>query len=440
MLARNFLTTTLSSIIAMALSFVASVMLARILGAEQRGIYALAVLIPTTIYSLGTFGLSTANIIYAGKYPEKRGVIAFQSLAFASVIGLLTLGFYAYALTARPGWFERFQVVGTSNLILASFFVFLQLTWFYLRSGIQGANRIPMINIGTIVLPLSRILLIAILVGCLKLGVTGGILAQLGCLTFMVLFMAVATATKVPIGTWRPDFVFFKKAFSLGVKVHLNHIALFVTHMIDRYMIAYIIPDSDRALGHYAIAAQFTILMWGLPHSLQTILLPHLSVTKSNKITLTAKIARILFLTLSPMFIIFTAAAPLIKVILGQDYTDSILPFVLLLPGIFLLGSSRPMDSYLLHIEKPIYTIVISWVGALTNVAFNFYFIPQMGIAGAALASTLSHAIMAVVTVGCFKVETHLPLGELIPKPSDFAEIVKRVAVGLDKLRIKPLS
>jgi len=124
-LARNLLTTTASTIVGMALSFLASIMLARLLGVEQRGIYALAILIPQTVCLLGMLGLPTVHIVYAGKYPEKRGAIVFQSLALAVVISLLALGFYAYVLRAQPAWFRRFQVVGTFNLILASFIVFL---------------------------------------------------------------------------------------------------------------------------------------------------------------------------------------------------------------------------------------------------------------------------------------------------------------------------
>ncbi len=63
------------------MSFVASVVLARILGAELRGVYALAILIPSTIYIFSTFGLTTTHIVFAGKYPEKRGAIAFEGFA-----------------------------------------------------------------------------------------------------------------------------------------------------------------------------------------------------------------------------------------------------------------------------------------------------------------------------------------------------------------------
>lgn len=436
MLARNFITTTTSTVIGMALGFAASIVLARILGAELRGVYALAILIPSTIYIFSTFGLTTAHIVFAGKYPEKRGAIAFQSFAHAGVMGALALVFYAYLLTAQPAWFQRFQVVGRFNLILASFLVFLNLARVNLQSGVLGANRIPVINIGTMAMPLSKILLIGILVWCLGFGVTGGIAAQLGCFVFMVIYMTSATVVKVPVRTWKPDFCFFKKSISFGAKVYLNHIAWWVLHALDKYMIAYLLPNSNRALGHYAMAAQFSSMLWLLPQSMQTVFLPHLSVTHADKPTLTAKTARVLFIALLPIFLVLTAAAPLIRVILGQDYAESVMPFMLFLPGMFLYGSTRPFDSFLTHSEKPMYAAVNSWIGALTNIGLNFYFIPRMGIVGAALASSLSATLMALIIFGCFKYETKLSLGLFIPRREDFSVIVGILRKLLKKAQI----
>ena len=438
MLARNLLTTTASIIVRMMLSFAASVMLARLLGAELRGIYALAVLISETVYAFGTLGLSTSNIVFAGKYPEKRGAIAFHSLAFSLLISLLTLGFCVYVLKSQPAWFSRFRVIGTINLILACCLVFPRLASIYLESGVLGANRIFAVNLATVLMPLSQIVLLLVLLGVLGLGVTGGIITQLGSFGFMLLFMFVATAMQVPIRTWRPDLPFFKKSMSLGLKTHLNHMAWYVAHRIDMYMIAFLIPNSDTALGQYAVAAQFAQVLWLLPQSLQTVFLPYLSVTSVAKERITVKTSRVLFIMMLPICGLLLIGAPLIKIILGTDYAESILPFIVFLPGIFLFGSVQPLDSYLTHSEKPMYGAVNSWIGALTNIGLNSYFIPRSGIAGAALASSLSVILMALITVGCFKYETKLRFSQFMLCRSDFASLtgIAKGLIGQLKSRI----
>ncbi len=286
-----------------------------------------------------------------------------------------------------------------------------------------GANRINVINTGTVLLPLSQIVFILIFVAALKLGVMGGIISQLGCFGVLLLYMLYATASEVPVKLWRPDFNFFKKTFALGIKVHLNNAAWFVVHSTDQYLIAYLLPNSNKALGNYTVAMQFSLALWLLPQSLQTAFLPHLSVVKEcDRAVLAARTSRILFIALLLVTVVSGIGAPLIPIIFGADFKDAIWPFILLLPGIFFFGCTRPMDSYLTHSEKPLYGAANAWIGAVANVLLNLYFIPRMGIAGAALASTISITIMAIITVGCFAFETKIPCRQLILKRSDFIE------------------
>jgi len=283
---------------------------------------------------------------------------------------------------------------------------------------------------------MSKTLLIAVLVGLLGLGVTGGIAAHLGCLGLTVLFMGIATTVKVPVKTWRPDLAFFKKSISLGAKIYFDHIAFLVLHALDKYMIAYLIPNSNRALGHYAMASQFSRMLWVLPQSLQTVFLPHLSITQADKPTLAVKTTRVLFLALAPIFIVLTAGAPLIRVVLGQDYAESVAPFLLFLPGMYLFACVRPFIAYFTHIEKPMYNTVNAWIGALTNIGLNLYFIPRMGIAGAALASSISSALMAFITIVFFRHETSLALNQLVPRRSDVNIVIGIVGRLIQKVRM----
>jgi len=408
----------------MAFGFISTVVLARTLGAEQRGVYDLAILIPSTIYIFSTFGLTTAHIVYAGKYPDKRGAIVFNSLAFSAVMGMLALVFYAYVLSFQPAWFQRFSVVGTFNLILASFLVFLNLAMVNLHSGILGANRISVVNIGTILRSFSRLLLIVILVVILGFGVTGGIISLLGSFSIIILYMVAATAAKVQLKTWRPDLIFFKKTFSFGIKVYLHHISWWILHMLDRYMIAYMIPDSNKSLGRYALAAQFATLFWVLPQSLQTVFLPHLSVTKEDKAQLTATTVRVLSIVLLPLFAIMITGAPLIKIILGEDYAGTVVPFMFLIGGMYFSGSFSPLGSYINHIEKPFYNTVVTWTGSAVNIGLNLYFIPKIGIVGAAFTSCVSNILMAFITLGFFVYDTKLSFKHFVHRKNDIRIIM----------------
>lgn len=435
MLVRNVATTAASSLIVMPLAFLSEVMLARMLGAEQRGVFALAVLIPNTAFTFCMLGLATSHNVYASKHPEKRGAIAFQSFAVAGLMGVFMLAFYGYLLLQRPGWFGRFEVVGTFNHLLASFIVVLQLLATYLQAGVLGANRIQVVNVGTLVRSLTKLCLIGCLVGLLGMGVTGGIAAQLGCLAVLAVYMSVATARQVPVKTWRPDSAFVKKTLAFGLKDHVGSLGFYISTRVDGYMVAYLLPNSDRAMGHYAMAVAFSLIVWLLPNSLQTVFLPHLSATKEDPIAIAAKTGRLVAVGLLPILLLCALGSPLIPVLVGQDYTESVAPFALLLPGLFLFGAVRPHNAYLLYIEKPIYTAIASPIIALINIVLNLVLIPRVGISGAALATSISYGVLGLIQIGCFKYETKVPWSTLIVRPSDVGEAFRLAGVSLQKLR-----
>ena len=424
MLARNLATTAASRIIALPLSFAASLALARLLGAEQRGVLALAILIPTTIYLFGGLGLATAQVVFAGKHPEKRGAIAFQSIAFSVCLGLVTLCFYWYVLEFRPVWFERFEVVGVRNHILAAFIVLFYRAYSNLSAGVLGANRIPVVNIAEVLVPFSKMALVVALVWWLNMSVTGGVLVHLGSFVFLAVYMAIATMVKVPVRTWKPDLAFFTKSITFGLKNYLHHVALFFASRIGIFMVAYLIADSDRAVGHFTLASQFAIMIWVLPQSMQTTFLPHLSVTQADRGKLSVRMTRILFLALIPVFVALVLGSPVIPLLAGQDYAESVAPFVWFLPGMLLLGAIQPLGAYLTYIEKPMYGVFAVWMGAVVNVVSNYVLIPRMGISGAAVALSLSNLMMGVIIVGCFRYETKIPLSLFALRWSDVNEIL----------------
>ncbi|MFA6174990.1 MAG: oligosaccharide flippase family protein [Phycisphaerae bacterium] len=430
MLARNFATTTASTLISMVLGFVSSVIVSRLLGAEKFGVYSLALLVPDTLYIFSTLGLTTAYIVYSGKHPEKRGAMAIQSLIFSFVAGVLTLLFYIFLLSTHPAWFERFQVVGGFNLILASLLVPLQLGMINLRSVVLGANRITTINLGTILTAVNRILVIIIFVGILGWGVRGGIISQIANFLFVFLFMAIAIAIQTPFSTWCIDIKFFVKSLVFGAKLYLGHIAWWVLYATSRYMIAYMIPNSDEALGQYVMAAQLCAIIWILPDALQTVFLPHLSTTGENKQALTVTTIRIMFIAFLPIIITLILLSPMIKFVFGQDYAMSVLPFVAFMPGLLLFASTRPLVSYLTHLEKPGYSIISSWIGVVSNVVLNYFFIHSMGIVGAAIATSISNILMALVLVLFFKYESGVPLYQFVPQPNDL-KIIKNVIIRM---------
>ena len=69
------------------LALVSSLVMARWLGPEGRGVFAVVMLLPQLVTTLGLFGFDQANAVYAGLQPHGQRALVWQSVMIAGVAG-----------------------------------------------------------------------------------------------------------------------------------------------------------------------------------------------------------------------------------------------------------------------------------------------------------------------------------------------------------------
>ncbi len=71
---KNTSITLVTRIVSLGLGIVISILLARILGPENRGIYALIILIPSFAFMFSNMGINSSTVFYMGKgtYPPHK--------------------------------------------------------------------------------------------------------------------------------------------------------------------------------------------------------------------------------------------------------------------------------------------------------------------------------------------------------------------------------
>src|SRR5713226_6896373 len=103
-LARNIATTLSARVIGLGIALVSSMVLARGLGPEGRGLFALVLLLPELVKTFGMLGFQEANAVYAGLEPGGRRAIVWHSALIAVVVGgLAAAGGACYVLLGAPG-------------------------------------------------------------------------------------------------------------------------------------------------------------------------------------------------------------------------------------------------------------------------------------------------------------------------------------------------
>ena len=109
---KNSAITFSSQILIFALGFVASIILARVLGPEGKGIFALIVLIPALMLKLGSLGIEAANVYFTGS--KRYGIkdIASNSLLGSSLLGsiLILLFFGVFHLDIFQNYLASNQI------------------------------------------------------------------------------------------------------------------------------------------------------------------------------------------------------------------------------------------------------------------------------------------------------------------------------------------
>jgi O-antigen/teichoic acid export membrane protein len=119
------------------------------------------------------------------------------------------------------------------------------------------------------------------------------------------------------------------------------------------------------------------------------------------------------------MLAVGAAGVPAILLLYGREYAGSIVPFLIMLPGVAALGGASVLASDLLTRKKPKYGLSMGYILLAFNVAFNIALIPLMGISGSALASTISYVAALVLWMIFYRRESHVPLKELAPRWAD---------------------
>ena len=94
-ISKNTTITFSSQILIFALGFVASIILARVLGPEGKGIYALIVLVPALMLNLGSLGIEVANVYFTGsKQYQIKDIVSNSFLCGILISSILILLFF----------------------------------------------------------------------------------------------------------------------------------------------------------------------------------------------------------------------------------------------------------------------------------------------------------------------------------------------------------
>ena len=425
--------TFVTRILQLALGIGSSIIIARVLGPQGKGIYSLAILLPTLIIGFGDFGIVHASVFYVGRKKYSAEEILGNNITLSFLLGIA--GFFIGLIIIVFFGSFLFPGVTKAYLFLALFLIPLEFFLSFVNYLLLGLRKIKEFNFINILQSFVFLLLISIPLLALSFGVKEVITAYL--ISRFIGVVVLFFLAKRIVGNFHLHLgkSYLKDVFRYGFKIYLASIIQFLHYRIDMFLVNIFL--NPIAVGFYSIAVGLAEQIWLVSQSAGIVLFPRVSSETDEKRLkeFTPLVCRnVLLITLIGAILLFFLGRLLIFLFYSEKFSASVLPFQILLIGVVTMSGWKILCNDLYGRGKPELNIYISLISVVLNIILNILWIPKFGIAGAAWASSASYTFaFAVVAIVYSKISGNAMRNVVFPKKADFLlykNLIARVIGG----------
>jgi O-antigen/teichoic acid export membrane protein len=292
---------------------------------------------------------------------------------------------------------------------------------------LQAQQRFREYNVQQVMPTLLALVGMPIALLWLRTGLVGAIVTQTVIVAIVTVWLGVRVHRAAPIRLkWNAGLA--RAMFGFGGKSYVQTLASTLHFRIDQYMIAIFLDPAQ--VGLYAIAANLTNLMLKVPDATGTVLYPRLAGAGSEDAHApTSAVCRhTLFIMLVGAFCYLLFGPALVQLLYGQAYSGAVRPMLLMLPGVVMLSLYLLLTRNFTGRNRQQVNIVAACVALGANVGLNSFLIPRYGIAGAAVSTSVSYGIAALILLVMFVRESgHTVAETLLVRPAELARHLRRI-------------
>lgn len=404
-LKRSILYTSLAQVPTLLLYFAASMLMTRLLGDEGRGAYALITNQSALLSLLLSLNIGYGISYFASKSDSARTVVGtattllLVNLLLAPLLLALLRAVPAASQVLMPAraehwlyWGFVYTSIMLSLLNTAALSMLLSQKRFreLNLSSIIGAS-VSAIGFAALFLFRDRIEPDRMLPAVLIVTISGqAVITGLSCLLY-AMHIGLRPA---PIWDWpamRPILAF-------SMVGYLSTLVNMVNYRFDTWVVNHY--HGTASLGLYAVGVGLAQLLFHVPEPFARVVQPYLFGGRDAAMLERFKaVARINFTVVLVLAALLALLAPwVVTLLFGEVFAGSVLPLRLLLPGIVLNCAFKLLAQLVVQGGLQRFNLIAAMLGAACTIALDFALIPRMGIAGAAIASSIAYAaVLAVV-------------------------------------------
>jgi O-antigen/teichoic acid export membrane protein len=370
-----------------------SIITARLVGVEGKGVLTLLQVIPAIVITIGELGIKQSIAFLTGqkKYCLNDIQTSMMSIYYISSVLCLLIAIIIY-------YFMSSFRYGISTII---FILLVPLLLFerYASGIFIGQKEIAKLNKVDIIRQSGLLIITLLLVAGFKKGVLGIAVAYFISQLSIVILMSywiMKQGKIVPKWVKPIPQIIVKK----GLIYALSLLVLMLNYRIDVLMLAKF--TNEASVGIYSIGVNVCELLKQFPLAIGFVLFSHSTNWRQEdhkvhieKISL---MSRVMFLlTIFVSIVLAVASKWLVPLFYGDAFFQSYYVILWLLPGVIALSLFTILQFYSAGQGVPEIALYAFTPALVANVILNCWLIPRWSYLGAAFASTISYSIGTIV-------------------------------------------
>lgn len=402
-----------TKLLAAAFAFLAVVLTARCLGAEGKGL--------TSLITTNLLFMSLANEVVGGVsliylIPRRQPLALLFSALLFTLIDSLLLAVVFHILQIIPKTY-------TVHLYLLAVVQTLNNTVLYV---LLGRENIEQHNYLFLLKALVNVLMLALFFIVLKNATAEAFIYALYLSNGVPLVMGIVLLfpflrENFPAGNM---VAAAREMFSYGSAAQLANIIQTLNYRLSFYLLNLFV--GQKAVGVYSVALALCDVIWMMSKSISTVQLTRIANMDGMEQAheLTRKFLRF-SVAGTVLFLVPAMMLPdkLYALVFGTEFSEVRKVIVLMGTGILIFSVNIILANHFAGTGRYQINLAASLVGLAVNAAANLLMIPVWGLAGAAIAASLTLAVITLYTWLRFRRETFLNWKDLLVKTEDMKKL-----------------
>jgi O-antigen/teichoic acid export membrane protein len=385
---------------------VVSIILARSLGPFYLGIWFTLNLLPSYAELFGRIKIDAAAVFFLskGKYLLEHALPTINLIAL--FFSFLLIGVYLFFFSELNNFFFKSPPDNIGLLVVLILVQiplnFLYMNYLYIHIYLEDKSVVNQMAVLRSILSFGIIIAIFFING-MHLDIQSVIIAMLvGVLSALV--WGIYKSPKHNFVEFNLNILMVKDLLKYGGQLYVGGIFAYLNiYLVQFFVLRFLTPIQ---MGYYTVAQQNSLLFQKFTDAISVFFFPLISKTNQNAdiVDITLKAFRTILLLLMPCLLLaFLFLKPVIMFTYGKDYLESLIPILIILPGITLSTSTSPISIAFQASGKPHLTYIALLVPVLTQLVLLFILVPMYGINGAAACFSIGCVLTAAIQLLIFK-------------------------------------